>query len=327
MKTILFGDVHGCLDELRDLLDRVAPTPADTLVFCGDRLDKGPNSVGVVQHLRDLRASGHTLVLVKGNHEEKHERLRRALQHDPKNVANFRNAEELLRVNAALSLEDILFLESSVLFYAIPEYAAPEHRAVVVHGGILPDNNPQGHALPTSMQLHAMPRPEREKWNRALRVRHVTGADRVKVTIEFDIDPMAEGLAAGHIRCAGEDWIAEPGDVLPEHVLSPLLAARRGATFVKRTVRPRGSMVSLGEETEADPFWAEVYDGRFGHIFYGHTPYSDRLFPMRYAHATGIDLGCVHGGHLCAAVLEAGQAPTYITVPARQKYATSFYEE
>ena len=83
----------------------------------------------------------------------------------------------------------------------------------------------------------------------------------------------------------------------------------------------------LGEETAADPFWATVYDGRFGHVYYGHTPYTGRTEPMHWDHATGIDLGCVHGGHLCAAVLEVGQAPRYVTVPARKKYATSFYEE
>ena len=259
--------------------------------------------------------------------------MRRALLHDPKNVASFRNAQELLRVNSHLSPDDVAFLETAVLFHTIPE-----HRAVVVHGGILPDMNPRspgtpgGRVPPGTLSLQAMPRPERDTWMRALRVRHVTGADQVKVTIEFDVDPEAEGAAAGKLRCAGEDWFAEPGDAISEYAVGPLLAARRGtpsrgAVFVKRTVRAKGSMVALGEETEADPFWAEVYDGRFGHAFYGHTPYTDRATPMKWEHATGIDLGCVHGGRLCAAVLEVGKEPVYVSVPARQKYATSFYDE
>jgi hypothetical protein len=327
MRTILLGDVHGCLDELRDLFSLLALTRDDVLVSLGDLLDKGPCSAEVVQHLRDLRYTGYNVVLVEGNHEEKHRRVRRALLHDPKNVASFRNAEELLRVNSRLSPDDVAFLETAVLFHAIPE-----HRAVVVHGGFLPDMQPTGGDLPTSSQLQAMPRPEREKWMRALRVRHVTGADRVTVTIEFEVDPEAEGAAMGKLRCAGEDWFAEPGDAIAEIAMGPLLAARhgtpnRGAVFVKRTVRSKGSMVALGEETEADPFWAEVYDGRFGHVFYGHTPYADRATPMKWTHATGIDLGCVHGGRLCAAVLEVDRSPVYVSVPARQKYATSFYDE
>lgn len=333
MRTILLGDVHGCIEELCDLLHLLAFTREDVLVSCGDLVDKGPCSAEVVQYLRDLRWGEYKIVLVKGNHEEKHERVRRALQNNAKNIENFRNAEELLRVNASLSPEDVAFLETAVLFHTIPE-----HRAVVVHGGFLPDMNPRspttpgGRTPPATLQLQAMPRPEREKWMRALRVRHVTGADQVKVTIEFDVDPEAEGAAAGKLRCAGEDWFAEPGDAIAEHAMGPLLAARRGtpnrgAVFVKRTVRAKGSMVALGEETEADPFWAQVYDGRFGHAYYGHTPYVDRTEPMRWEHATGIDLGCVHGGRLCAVVLEVGKAPVAVTVPARQKYASSFYDE
>lgn len=333
MRTILLGDVHGCLDELRDLLALLALTRDDVLVSCGDLLDKGPDSAGVVRCIRDLRYTGYNVVLVEGNHEEKHRRVRRALAHDAKNVASFRNAEELLRVNASLSPDDVAFLETAVLFHAIPG-----HRAVAVHGGFLPDMDPRspttpgGRTPPAAIQLQAMPRSEREAWMRALRVRHVTGADQVKVTVEFDVDPEAEGAAAGKLRCAGEDWFAEPGDAISEHAMGPLLAARRGtpnrgAVFVKRTVRAKGSMVALGEETEADPFWAEVYDGRFGHAYYGHTPYADRAEPMRWEHATGIDLGCVYGGQLCAVVLEAGKAPVSVTVPARQKYANSFYDE
>lgn len=325
MRTILFGDVHGCLDELRDLLALLALTREDVLVSCGDLLDKGPDSAGVVRCFRGLRDAGYTVVLVEGNHEEKHRRVRRALQHDAGSIASFRNAEDLLRVNASLSPDDVAFLETAVLFHALPG-----HDAAVVHGGILPSM--QGDTLPTTAQLQAMPRPEREGWMKALRVRHVTGADRVKVTIEFDVDPVAEEAAIGRFRDAGEDWFAEPGDAIAEMAMGPLLAARRGtpnrgATFVKRTVRPGGSMVALGEETGTDPFWAEVYDGRFGHVFYGHTPNVTLAMPIRWAHATGIDLGCVHGGRLCAVVLEVGKDPIPVTVPARQKYAGSFYDE
>lgn len=72
-------------------------------------------------------------------------------------------------------------------------------------------------------------------------------------------------------------------------------------------------MVPLGEETPEDPFWADVYDGRVGHIWFGHVVFmGDR--PKQFPHATGLDLGCVHGGRLAAAILREGEAPTYITV-------------
>ena len=66
-RTLVVGDVHGCLDELRDLLDAVHYSSADRLVFVGDLVDRGPDSVGVVRLAQDLGA-----VAVLGNHERKH---------------------------------------------------------------------------------------------------------------------------------------------------------------------------------------------------------------------------------------------------------------
>ena len=34
-------------------------------------------------------------------------------------------------------------------------------------------------------------------------------------------------------------------------------------------------MKSLGDEAPTDPYWAEVYDGRFGHVVFGHEAFDD----------------------------------------------------
>src|ERR1700721_1393367 len=70
-RTLAIGDVHGCLEELRELL-RVARYRADTdrLVFVGDLVDRGPDPVGVVREVRALANAGDVLVMM-GNHEEK----------------------------------------------------------------------------------------------------------------------------------------------------------------------------------------------------------------------------------------------------------------
>jgi diadenosine tetraphosphatase ApaH/serine/threonine PP2A family protein phosphatase len=41
-RYIVIGDIHGCFDELRDLLDRVAPSPDDVVISVGDVVRKGP---------------------------------------------------------------------------------------------------------------------------------------------------------------------------------------------------------------------------------------------------------------------------------------------
>lgn len=72
MKVIV-GDVHGCLEELHALLDKVGYVQGrDGLEFAGDFLDRGPDPVGVVALAMKLGARG-----VQGNHEEKALRWRK----------------------------------------------------------------------------------------------------------------------------------------------------------------------------------------------------------------------------------------------------------
>ncbi len=91
----VIGDVHGCLDELLMLLDRLgyqvtrdeagravdAAHPAGRRVlFVGDLVDRGPSSVGVLRLAMGMTAAAHAMA-VPGNHEAK---LIRAL--DGRNV-------------------------------------------------------------------------------------------------------------------------------------------------------------------------------------------------------------------------------------------------
>lgn len=72
-RFVVVGDVHGCLDELNELLRVVEfrGGDKDCLVFVGDLVDRGPDPVGVVRLARELGAS-----CAMGNHEEKHIRWR-----------------------------------------------------------------------------------------------------------------------------------------------------------------------------------------------------------------------------------------------------------
>ena len=63
-RVIAIGDVHGCLDELQALLRRCDYRPGDLIVFLGDLVSKGPDSLSVVQMARELGAMG-----VRGNHD------------------------------------------------------------------------------------------------------------------------------------------------------------------------------------------------------------------------------------------------------------------
>jgi serine/threonine protein phosphatase 1 len=71
------GDVHGRLDLLLDLLDRVSADAEQhagdserTLIFLGDYIDRGPESRGVVDKLLRDPLPGFATVRLMGNHEQ-----------------------------------------------------------------------------------------------------------------------------------------------------------------------------------------------------------------------------------------------------------------
>lgn len=69
-RTLVVGDVHGCIDELERLLDAVRPSTGDTICFLGDYVDRGPSAKRVIERLIRLRQQGPTCVFLKGNHED-----------------------------------------------------------------------------------------------------------------------------------------------------------------------------------------------------------------------------------------------------------------
>ncbi len=71
-KTAVIGDVHGCGEELRELLadiDRSVGSPQ--LIFVGDLLTKGPTPHVVVETIEERRNSGQSISIVCGNHDQR----------------------------------------------------------------------------------------------------------------------------------------------------------------------------------------------------------------------------------------------------------------
>ena len=70
MNTLVIGDIHGCFSELQELLGKAGVADDDCMIALGDIVDRGPNSVQVLNFFCDIP----TRFSLMGNHERKHVR-------------------------------------------------------------------------------------------------------------------------------------------------------------------------------------------------------------------------------------------------------------
>lgn len=135
----IIGDVHGCLDELTELLEALGYVadseciyrhPAGRkAVFVGDLCDRGPKNVGVLRLVMGMVGVG-TAFCVPGNHDDK---LERYLSH--RNVQISHGLEKTIQ---ELEQEDETFREEVRVFLGslVSHYIFDVGRLVVSHAGI-----------------------------------------------------------------------------------------------------------------------------------------------------------------------------------------------
>lgn len=243
-RTAIIGDVHGCLEPLEALVDKLALEASDHLIFVGDILDKGPDSPGVLRYIRKLHEEApFEVTLIEGNHEDKHLRYHRNKTARPVTAAGMAAAsKELREIDSALTRKDRAYLQTAIPFLRLPAW-----NILVVHGGIPGDME----TFPTLEEAKTLKGKARQRFLKIQRTRYLS--------------------------------------------------------------RSTGKFLAYGTEQPGDPFWAETYDGRFGHVVFGHQPFPGA--PACYPHATGIDTGAVHGFTLTSLVLPATGEPHFISVP------------
>lgn len=124
MSTYAVGDVQGCYDDLRRLLDVCAFDPAhDRLWLAGDLVNRGPQSL---QSLRFVRELGEAALLVLGNHDIY--LLMLAASAGSRRI----KGDSLRQVLAAPDCDELLFwLRQQALCHV-------ENGFCLVHAGLLP---------------------------------------------------------------------------------------------------------------------------------------------------------------------------------------------
>jgi len=116
MKTIIYGDLHGCLEEFKELRVKVNPSKTEREIVIGDILDKGSHSNELLKYIRE-----HSIESILGNHEYKYLRYKKHHDHylktSKKPPMTFN--DEQLQIFNNLTSEDFEFLEALPFFKKI----------------------------------------------------------------------------------------------------------------------------------------------------------------------------------------------------------------
>ena len=67
-KIFAIGDIHGCLFELKDLIEKLPLDSDSKIIFLGDYIDRGPKSNQVLEYIIQLK-NEYEVVTLLGNHE------------------------------------------------------------------------------------------------------------------------------------------------------------------------------------------------------------------------------------------------------------------
>lgn len=116
-RTIFVGDVHGCLQELIEMIELLQPRPEDDVILLGDLINRGPDPVGVVRY---VHACGYESLM--GNHEEEYLQL-------------YKTEKKYMQLHAELGPELHNWIENRPLFVEADSYLA-------VHAGLQPATHP-----------------------------------------------------------------------------------------------------------------------------------------------------------------------------------------
>ena len=123
MATYAIGDIQGCFNSLRHLLDRISFRPqGDRLWLVGDLVNRGPDSLGV---LRSIKQLGQAVRVALGNHDL-------FLLAVAEGIMPLRPKDTIQDVLAAPDREELLvWLRKQPLHHREREY-------LMIHAGVLP---------------------------------------------------------------------------------------------------------------------------------------------------------------------------------------------
>ena len=303
-RTIDVGDVHGCLLEAQELIQKVEYRPGkDRLVFLGDLIDRGPLSVECVRWVRSLHAE-----VVRSNHEQKvvefREKETRALAGGPANGME-RPYPKRMAEWMAFTLEELAWMNSRPLWLDLGG------GWVAVHAGFEPK--------PLAEQ----------KADRVTRVRWVdektgefVGMKRIPVLDDPELIVKPRNTSDPE-RAASPEAIAKREKRQAERL------AKGMAPVVEQRRRPK-KYITTFDQPNGSRSWRAAWPGPQS-VIYGHDAQKGTVRVESQVHdscssqsrevfTVGIDTGVVFGFKLTAAVFNEGVFPEFVQVQAKEVY-------
>ncbi|MGN6105313.1 MAG: polynucleotide kinase-phosphatase [Kofleriaceae bacterium] len=254
----IIGDVHGCFDELVELLGALGyavdagaatatPPPGRKAIFVGDLVDRGPRSPEVLALVMNMVEAGAALC-VPGNHEAK---LLRKLHGGQVQVSHglAETLDQLARAPAELSTRAMAFLDRLVSHYVLDD-----GRLVVAHAGMKEAFQGRASGRVRSFALYGETTGERDDYG--LPVRYAWAADyRGAATVVYGHTPVPEPEWINRTICIDTGCVF--GGKLtalryPEKELVQVPARRTYYEPVKPLAAPAASLRAEGDLLDID---------------------------------------------------------------------------
>lgn len=131
MAEYVIGDIHGEIDQLKTIVDKINYDPnQDKLIFLGDYIDRGADSYKVYRYIKELD-NGENIFL-RGNHEEM---MVDAVLNDNNIDLWYHNGGQATERTFPNRSE---LKEAAQFFNSLPYYHSNQNY-IFVHAGIRPD--------------------------------------------------------------------------------------------------------------------------------------------------------------------------------------------
>jgi diadenosine tetraphosphatase ApaH/serine/threonine PP2A family protein phosphatase len=289
MRIIVVGDVHGCFEELKEVLKKCNHNSSeDKVVLVGDLVNKGPCSAEVVQYARK-----EGFYCIRGNHD--HDALVYALGIHP--CSSEASLPEKYHYIRQLTEEDIEWFKNLPYTITIP------YRGIgFVHAGLIPKiplEKQQYNDMILMRNLYVPP-PSASPSSSSETAETDTSSSSSSSSVSSE--PKMDGIAyeCKKEQIGQEQQIQLSHAIVEENIKRPPSWSSSSSSSTPR-ISSTSILLSGTSRIDIGEPWIEKYTGNpIDHIFFGHDA---RRGLQQGNHATGLDTGCAYGRYLTAIIL------------------------